>query len=238
MTNAGTSGSERRWARPSHGPVIALSRQHGARGAAVARHLAERLSFDCWDREVLAAVAAQVRVDASALAAFDERRPEPRETLADGAPLVGHGDYLRGLQRVAELIGRRGAMVVVGRGLGHMLDPEHTLRVRVVCPIEQRALGLCARSQLSPEAARATIDFVESERQAFEHALHGRDPDDPSGYDLLISTAALSVDAAAEVIATACHARFGVTRWPRATRARPVARPEVRPAVISANRDR
>lgn len=205
----------------------------------MARHVAERLGFDLWDREVLAAVAAQVRVDPSALAPYDERRPEPREEPTDQGPtLVGHGDYLRGLQSVAELIGRRGAMVVVGRGLGHMLDPEHTLRVRVVCPLDQRTAGLCERSQLSPEAARATIAFVESERQAFEHAVHGRDPDDPTSYDLLISTASLSVEAAAEVIATACHARFGVARWPRATRSRPAARPEVRPSVIASGRDR
>lgn len=192
--------------------IVTISRQHGARGAAVAKAVAERLGYACWDRELVGAIASQVRVDPALIAPFDEQRRTSDEVHP---PRPGFADYVRGLEQVARMIARRGGAVVVGRGIGFLVDPASCLRVRVVCPLEQRVAGLVERSQLSTESARATIEYVDSQRQGFMREVHGVDIDDPTNFDLLVSTGALSVAAAADVILSAYRARFEVRRWPR-----------------------
>ena len=200
--------------------VITISHQHGSRGAAVARLVSERLGFSFWDRELVSAVASQLRVDPSAMTPFDEH-PHGALAPSEGAQArtsalaeLGPEDYVRGLKLVAHTIARRGSAVVVGRGLGFLIDPASCLRVRVVCPLEQRVAGLAERAQLCPETARATIEFVDRERQAFIRELHGCDIDDATHYDLTLSTGLLTVAGAAELIASAYHARFEQRRWP------------------------
>ncbi len=210
--------------------VISIARQHGARGAAVARLVAERLGFACWDRELLMAIAGQLRVDPLAMTQFDEHRRSGAAGLDEelgertsSAWQPSHADYVSGLNQVAQTIARRGAAVVVGRGLAFLLDPEECLRIRVVCPLEQRIACLVDHAQLCPETARATIEYVDRERQTFVREVHGKDTEDPSSYDLLISTGAMTVDVAADVIVAAYRARFA----PR-PRARSTPQPWVR----------
>jgi cytidylate kinase len=205
-------------AQPRPMPLITFQRQHGSRGAVVARLVAERLGYTCWDRELVAAIAVHLQVDASELTPLDEHRRETGEALAaTAASRVGHADYVRGLQAVAQTLTRRGSAVVVGRGVGFLLGADDCLRVRVVAPLEQRVAGLAGRSQLSLETARATIEYVERDRQAFIREQHGCDVEDPTSYDLVVSTGTMAVETAADVIVAAYQARFGARRWPRAT---------------------
>jgi hypothetical protein len=204
--------------------VIAVEHQHGARGQAVAKLVADRLSYTCWNRELVAAIAAQVRVAPELIAAVDERSHAPgsdddrEDDAAAGArDRSARTIYGRGLTMVAQSIARRGSAVIVGRGVGFLLDPDDCLRVRVVCPFERRVAGLIDRGQLSPESARATIDYVDRERRAFVRELHGRDIDDPSSFDVVVSTGDLTLEAAADIVVTAYHGRFDLRRWPRST---------------------
>ena len=55
-------------AQPRPMPLITFQRQHGSRGAVVARLVADRLGYTCWDRELVAAIATHLQVDAAELA--------------------------------------------------------------------------------------------------------------------------------------------------------------------------
>lgn len=210
-------------------PIIAVSHQHGARGSAIARLVAERMGYALWDRELVGAIAAKVRMEPAQIAALDERCHAPGASAnAAGAPgSPGRADYLRGLELVAHSIARRGSAVVVGRGVGFLIDETERLHVRVVCPLERRIAGVMERAKLSRESAQATIAYVDRERRAFVEELHGRDLDDPATFDLVLSTCTLTLEGAADVIITAYHARFDLHRWPSATIAPPVR--ETRP---------
>lgn len=201
--------------------VITIARQHGARGAAVAKLVAEQLGYACWDRELLTAIAAQLRVEPATLTPLDEhRRSGPIEDVGErtsSAWQPSHADYVRGLDLVAQAIARRGAAVVVGRGVAFLLDPAACLRVHVVCPHEQRVAHLVEHAQLCPESARATIAYVDRERQAFIRDVFDRDIDDPTSYDLSISTGTTSVEVAAEMIVASYRARFAPRPRARAT---------------------
>jgi hypothetical protein len=55
------------------GPVVTVSRQHGAGGAEVARRVAADLGFQLFDREILEWIAHSAHVSPRAVTAHDER---------------------------------------------------------------------------------------------------------------------------------------------------------------------
>lgn len=191
-------------------PVVTVSREFGARGAEVARLVAERLQFSFWNRELLDAIAAHAHVDRAAMARFDEHHPsvlaETMSGLFPGPARVSQLDYARELAVVVRDLVARGAAVLVGRGLNFMLDPRRALRVRVVCALPQRIEALARRERIGVDQARAAIIEADRDRRAFVRDLYGKDIDDPAGYDLWVNTGTMSLEAAADVIASAARA--------------------------------
>jgi cytidylate kinase len=192
-------------------PIIAISRQLGAHGGDLAQRVADRLGFSCWNRQLLAEMARHAHADEQALAAFDEHhRAVLTDTLSGIMPkaAIGPSDYFRELHHVVHTIARHGKAVVVGRGVQFMLDPAHVLRVRVVCPVDQRVREVMGTKGLDEKAARAAVDEADVERREFMNDHYGRNIDDPCAYDLWINTGSVTLDAGAEIVVAAFRARF------------------------------
>lgn len=196
-------------------PVVTVSRQFGARGAAVANVVAQRLGVPCWDRELLTAIARHADAPASLYAAVDEHR---KELIKERIAVLGPGrratadDYHARLIEVLHTIASHGHAVVVGRGAEFVLDPRTTLRVRVVCPLDERVHRLAERERLDAIAAADRIAAADADRRDFVREHYARDVDDPAGYDLIVSTSRLSIERAADIIVHAYEVRFA-TRW-------------------------
>lgn len=190
--------------RPTGGgitaPVITVSREYGARGAAVGRLVAQRLGFAFWDRALLAEMAGRVHVGPAKLHTVDEHHSDDEEARTR---------YASGLTAVAAELAAQGSAVLIGRGLNFLIDPSRALRIRVVCPLELRVRGLAEREGIALATARATVDYADRDRRAFVHEIHGRHIEDVTAYDLWISTGDVTVDAAAAVIISAYRYRFG-----------------------------
>lgn len=188
-------------------PVVTVSREFGARGAAVAKLVADRLQFSFWNRELLSSMAAHAHVDTAAMERYDEHHPsalaETMSGLIPGPARVSQMDYARELSTVVRDLASRGGAVLVGRGLNFMIDPGRALRVRVVCPLEQRIRELADRERISADNARAAIAEADRDRRAFVRDLYGKDIDDSAGYDVWVNTGTLSLDAAADIIVAA-----------------------------------
>jgi len=192
-------------------PTITVSRQYGARGADLARLVAERLGFQCWDQELVHEMASHVGVPDTLMASLDEHRANAIREAIDlfrAGPVVTAGDYRRELLRVIHSLGAHGRAVIVGRGAHYVLDPATTLRVRVVCALPIRVAGLAQRRGLTGEAARAELARVDAERADFMRDNYGRDITDPSDYDLVVNTGTLALDQAVDVVQAAYGARF------------------------------
>jgi cytidylate kinase len=194
-------------------PVITISREYGARGAAVARVVADRTGFSFWDRELLDAIAANAHLDPIVLAPFDEHH---RSVLIDTvggmiprATSPSQADYVRALHAVAKELVLRGGAVMIGRGLHLLIGAAHALRVRVVCPLEQRIRELADREHIDTDTARTAIEDADRDRRAFVRDLYGAEVDDPSAYDLWLNTGTLSLDGAAAMVVAAYRHRFG-----------------------------
>ncbi len=196
---------------------ITISRQYGARGAELARMVAERLGFQCWDQELVHEMASHARVPDTLMASLDEQRATLiREAIAffSSGKIVTPGDYRRELMRVIHSLGAHGRAVIVGRGAHYVLDPATTLRIRVVCPLPLRVAGVAERRGISQADARAELERVDAERIAFMRDNYGRDITEATDFDLLINTGTLTLAQAADVVVAAHRSRFGDVATP------------------------
>jgi len=195
-------------------PTICISRQYGARGAAMGRLVADRLGFRFYSDELIHDIAAAAHVRQQVVESLDER---VQDGIAEWvAGLIKRGvfapsDYLRNLSKVVLTLGRHGKGVIIGRGAHFLLDGATTLRVRVIAPLDVRVARVAARDGLSEAEARAKVTRIDDERVAFNRQHYNADIRDPDHYDLLVNAGTLGVEGAAAQTVAAFQFRFGST---------------------------
>jgi hypothetical protein len=195
-------------------PTICISRQYGARGAAMGRLVADRLGFRFYSDELIHDIAEAAHVRQQVVESLDER---VQDGIAEWvAGLIKRGvfapsDYLRNLSKVVLTLGRHGKGVIIGRGAHFLLDGATTLRVRVIAPLDVRVARVAARDGLSEAEARAKVTRIDDERVAFNRQHYNADIRDPDHYDLLVNAGTLGVEGAAAQTVAAFQFRFGST---------------------------
>jgi len=193
-------------------PTICVSREYGARGAAMGRLVAERLGFRFYSDELINDVAEKAHVREQVVRSLDER---VQDGIAEWvAGLIKRGvfapsDYLRNLSNVVLTLARHGKGVIVGRGAHFLLDTKTTLRVRVIAPLELRVAHIAKRDGLSEEDARAKVLRIDGERIAFNRQHYNADIGDAKNYDLVVNAGTLGVEGAAAQTMCAFQLRFG-----------------------------
>ncbi|HXU05800.1 MAG TPA: cytidylate kinase-like family protein [Polyangia bacterium] len=193
-------------------PTICISRQYGARGAAMGRMVADRLGFRFYSDELIHDIAEAAHVRQQVVETLDER---VQDGIAEWvAGLIKRGvfapsDYLRNLSNVVLTLGRHGKGVIVGRGAHFLLDGNTTLRVRVIAPQEVRVARIAARDELSETDARAKVLRIDEERVAFNRQHYNADIRDPNNYDLVVNAGTMGVEGAAAQTIAAFQHRFG-----------------------------
>lgn len=196
-------------------PVVTLSRQYGALGSELAGRVAARLGYSCWDQELVHELAEQAHAPAALLASLDEHaRSEVAERIAVFGPgrHVTASEYMTALVQVVHTIAAHGRAVIVGRGSQYLVPDPINLRVRVVAALDDRIARVIERHRIGPAEAAERIATIDRERREFTRESYGRDVDDPIGYDLVVNTSALPLEAAAQVVAAAHDGKFGATR--------------------------
>jgi cytidylate kinase len=194
-----------------HEPVVTVSHCHGSLGAELARAVAERLDYTCWDRELLREMARQTEAPEELLAALDERKRNAVERLVaafDQHAFVTPSDYLQALVRTVHTIAQQGSAVIVGRGAQYILEPHAALRIRVVRPLEKRIREVQEREATSAREASRQVSQVDTDRRLFirEHFVH--DNREPADYDLVVNTGTMPLDCAVDSVVSAYRLRF------------------------------
>jgi hypothetical protein len=182
-----------------HRPMITVSREYGARGAAVGTRVAERLGFELYGRELVDYIAREAHVQRRVVETLDEHVVAALEESIKqqlGADTLSPGAYRHDLARVVWALALRGRGVILGRGAQFILDPGWTLRVRAIAPVEVR------------RARVGDLGRIDRERDEFCRRYFGRDPSDPHHYDLIVNTGTMSEETCAEVVIAAYRAKF------------------------------
>jgi cytidylate kinase len=195
------------------GPYVAISRAIGSRGQTIAALVAEKLSWDCYERQIVDYIAERAKVRADMVKSLGETRRDAvtnwvRSTL-DHRHLPEDA-YVRLLVDVICTIGVRGRAVILGRGAQFMLPPEAGLRVRLVAPCEVRVRNARESYGIDDTEARALISDSDRSQVEFYRAYFRADVNSALNYDLVLNVEALTPEAAASIIVCSLHAKPGV----------------------------
>lgn len=190
--------------------TIALSREAGTPGSAVAHEVGRRLGWPVFDHELLERIAEEMHLRPSLLRQVDER---PVNWLVErlgtfmAQPEVSEPAFVEHLIAVLLGLSAHGRCVVVGRGSVHLLSGERTLRVRLAAPLRDRIEAHQHQNGISYEEAAHQVATIDRERTAFAQKHFRADPTDPTHYDLLLNSSRFSLVQLAELIIAALHLR-------------------------------
>jgi hypothetical protein len=204
---AGRSAAE----QLSFGPYLLISREKGAGGSAVGRLAGQRMGWQVFDAELVDAIAQHANVRRELIESLDERAREIIEEIVRGflAPQsIDTPGYLASLREVVLTLGHQGNVVLVGRGAQYILPSQFGLRVRLVAPSELRIRRIASEGGMDLKAARVAIENSDRERARVIRRYYDRDVHDPLNYDLLLNTAELTVEAAAEITVAAARRKL------------------------------
>jgi len=192
-------------------PFITLSREIGSGGKSIGNTVAERLSWEYFDRELVEHMAKVAQVRNNVVESLDETTMNGIQewiTTLINRDSFSHDHYLKHLMTVLMTIARHDRAVFVGRGASFVLPPERGLRVRIIAPLEMRVEEM--QVVLGVGYQQAENDVLERDRQIqdFIKQHYRKDVTDPVHYDMVLNRAFLSTDSIVDQIVTAAQIRL------------------------------
>lgn len=181
--------------------AVTISRELGSNGGSVAEGVAAALGYDLVDKGLLNRVFRQYGL--GHFTTLYDRKPGLRDFFDSDAKLT-----LELYEQLLQAFAQAGNVVLLGRGgfaiLGGLDD---VVDVRVNAPLATRIERVAARGK-GRTAAEAEARIAEEDlvRARFVKLFFGRSWDDPAGFDLVIDTAAHSVDEAVAQVVEAVKA--------------------------------
>ncbi len=179
--------------------TITISRQMGSLGREVAGAVGARLGYRVVWRELINQAALRAGQPEVALAAIDELG-----LLGLSPATAAVESYNRAVRAVMEELAAGGNVILVGRA-GQMIlrGRPGVLHVRIVAPERVRAARVARQHGVSLDAALAQVQASDRNRRDYLKRFHHCRWDDPDLYDLIVNTARLTVEAAADIICSA-----------------------------------
>lgn len=191
-------------------PVITISRSFGARGAALALELQEKLGFKVWDKELLKVISEKLNKSDEFVQALDEHYQNPVEDAIFGF-LNQPGtnlNYMLYLVKAVGAIEQLGNAIIVGRGANYICQRSDSFHLRVVSPLKNRIENYAEREQISLIQATKIVEQKDKERADFTRRNFNRNIDEPSDYDLMINSGTFTMDEMVSVILKAYEERM------------------------------
>jgi cytidylate kinase len=203
--------------------VITISRELGSEGDRIAELLCQELGYRWVDKAMLTQMAQEAGIDEEAVLALERSIPtRARLTSTDMRSLYSKQPgawekktvlddvtYHRIVREAMEKYAAEGNAIIIGRG-GQMILRDHpvALHVHLFAPAELRARRLAARLGISEQEAARRIAASDEEKKLYIRFMHDNaNWKDPKYYHLMINTAAVPPEVAAQIIMLAARAR-------------------------------
>lgn len=193
-------------------PIITFSREKGSGGRIIANRVVKLIgpSWKVFHKQIIEEISKESGMQKNLIKEIDERNiPLIEEIVADlfGKRYYNLTSYYKALVKTLSTIGQRGHVIIIGRG-ANFLFPK-SLKIRVICEMQQRVKWLMEYEKLTKKQAEQLIEKSDRERREYSQALFHHDPRKAHHYDLVIRTSEdLDVNAAAELIATFAKTKF------------------------------
>ncbi|OPY91151.1 MAG: cytidylate kinase [Syntrophaceae bacterium PtaU1.Bin231] len=191
-------------------PCITVSREAGAGGSEIARILAADLKMDLIGGQIISRVAESARMSEKVVKTLDEKNVTKLDSWINSLFTSRHlwpDVYLQHLTKVIGTIGEHGNAIIVGRGAQFILRPDRIFRVRFIAPFDKRVHRVMKNRNCTGEEAESYIIKTDSDRAAFIKKYFNEDITDPAHYDLVVNTAVIACEEAAEMVKKAFQAK-------------------------------
>lgn len=195
-------------------PLITISREMGSGGRPIAYLIEKKLGkpWKVYHSEIVNQIAKESHLQEQLIKEIDEQKiPLIDEIVGDffGNRYLNLSSYYRHLVKILSTIGARGYAIIVGRGAYYLLP--HSLKVRIICEMDQRIEWIMSYENLSRTDAIRRIENSDEKRIEFEEAVYHHNPKKAHHYDMVIRTGNhLSIEDAADIIVFAAKKRFKI----------------------------
>lgn len=185
--------------------IITIGRQHGSSGREIARLLAEKLNYKCYDKEIVDEAANHSDFSRDLIDAFDEKRMSAFILHAGGYGL--NENFRLNMQVVSAQfeamrnIAEKGNCIFVGRCADYILrDHDDLISVFILGDMDERLKCLEHRQGLDETEARKKIKEVDKDRSSFYRYYSDQTWGDAQNYDMCINSSKLGVEGTVQVI--------------------------------------
>lgn len=192
--------------------IITIGRQHGSSGREIARLLAEKLNYKCYDKEIVDEAANHSDFSRDLIDAFDEKRMSAFILHAGGYGL--NENFHLNMQVVSAQfeamrnIAEKGNCIFVGRCADYILrDHDDLISVFILGDMDERLKCLERRQGLDEVEARKKIKEVDKDRSSFYRYYSDQTWGDAQNYDMCINSSKLGVEGTVQVILDYIKAR-------------------------------
>lgn len=182
--------------------IVAMEREYGSGGAAIAAKLAESLGWKLWDQAMTGEIARELQVAPATVREREERcdtlfyrlaKVFMRGSFERGLPVTGleHFDadrLVELMQGVMDRAAAEGHCVIVGRGSPYFLRTRpDVLSVFVFAPLEEKMRRVKALGKSDAEALEL-INSIDHERATFVKKYYDMEWPTRSLYHLMINS--------------------------------------------------
>ena len=185
--------------------IITIGRQHGSSSIEIARLLAEKLNYKCYDKEIVDEAANHSDFSRDLIDAFDEKRMSAFILHAGGYGL--NENFRLNMQVVSAQfdamrnIAEKGNCIFVGRCADYILrDHDDLVSVFILGDMDERLKCLERRQGLDETEARKKIKEVDKDRSSFYRYYSDQTWGDAQNYDMCINSSKLGVEGTVQVI--------------------------------------
>lgn len=192
--------------------IITIGRQHGSSGREIARLLAEKLNYKCYDKEIVDEAANHSDFSRDLIDAFDEKRMSAFILHAGGYGL--NENFRLNMQVVSAQfeamrnIAEKGNCIFVGRCADYILrDHDDLISVFILGDMDERLKCLERRQGLDEVEARKKLKEVDKDRSSFYRYYSDQTWGDAQNYDMCINSSKLGVEGTVQVILDYIKAR-------------------------------
>jgi cytidylate kinase len=180
---------------------IAVEREYGAGGSAVARALADRLGWQLWDEQITRAIARRLKCKVEEVEKREERldstfyrlakvfmRGSYEESHVGTLELLDAEHLAQHSEKIIKDIAAKGNAILVGRAAPWFLrERSDTFRVFVFAPFEDKVRQVMKRGK-TREEAEGLVDSVDLDRAAFVKKYFGKNWPVREIYNLMINS--------------------------------------------------
>ena len=192
--------------------IITIGRQHGSSGREIARLLAEKLNYKCYDKEIVDEAANHSDFSRDLIDAFDEKRMSAFILHAGGYGL--NENFRLNMQVVSAQfdamrnIADKGNCIFVGRCADYILrDYDNLVSVFILGDMDERLKCLERRQGLDEAEAKKKIKEVDKDRSSFYRYYSDQTWGDAQNYDMCINSSKLGAEGTVQVILDYIKAR-------------------------------